>query len=173
MSAIPWTETEAEHLRAEREGVAALAPELRWSEGLRAFGRKDLVGFTGPLPAWCAERPMPAGVLELLGTDRLEISCVYSEATPMVPPAIYPVTPRVPLVRRTDHTWHVNGDGSLCLLQTAGDWRPGETAVPLLIKASCWFVEYRLKEAELIESMSEHGIAVDTRYDAILAGARA
>lgn len=168
MSRIAWTESEPAHLRAEREQVAALAPDLAWIQGLRRAGRDDLVGFQGLLPAWCAERRAPPGVVELLARERMTIRLVYTEATPMIPPVIFPIDPNVPINLRTDHTWHLGGDGSLCLLQAAGDWEPGETAVPLLIKASCWFIEYRLKQRGLIDAMSENGIAHDDCFDKIL-----
>ena len=45
------------------------------------------------------------------------------------------------------HTWHVNGDGSLCLMQAADDWQPEDTAADLVRKACGWFVEYLLVEA--------------------------
>jgi hypothetical protein len=89
-----------------------------------------------------------------------------------VPPYVYPLRPDVPIDRRTDHTWHVNGDGSLCLLQTADLWVPGSTAAPLIVKASCWFIEYLLMEQGLITEMTEHGIAENAIYDAIIASAR-
>ncbi|MGO9762979.1 MAG: hypothetical protein ACLP1Q_17140 [Solirubrobacteraceae bacterium] len=168
MTRVPWTESEPAHLRAERGQVTALAPDLDWTHGLRHAGRDDLVGFQGTLPAWCAQRPEPPGVAELLAGERLTVRCVYAEATPMIPPVIFPVEPEVPITLRTDHSWHLNGDGSLCLLQAAGDWEPGETAVPLLVKASCWFVEYRLKERGLIDAMSENGVARDDCFDSIL-----
>jgi hypothetical protein len=164
---ISWSESEPEHLLAEREQVTALAPELEWREDLCHRGRDGLAGFEGPLPAWCAPRPEPPGFAELLAGARLSIRCIYTEATPMVPPVIFPIEPEIPPDRRNNHTWHLNGDGSLCLLRGAEDWQPGETAAALLIKASCWFVEYRLKARGLIEAMSENGIATDERFDAI------
>ena len=42
----------------------------------------------------------------------------------MVAPDLYPLDPDVPIERRTQHRWHVNGDGSLCLMQAADDWQP-------------------------------------------------
>jgi hypothetical protein len=168
LTRVPWSESEPEHLLAEREQVAALAPELRWREGLRYHEREGLAGYEGPLPGWCAPRPEPPGVDELLAGTRLHIRCIYTEATPMIPPIIFPLDPEIPLDRRNNHAWHLNGDGSLCLLRGAEDWQPGETAVALLIKASCWFVEYRLKVRGLIKAMSENGIATEERFDAIL-----
>jgi hypothetical protein len=165
---ISWSESEPEHLLAEREQVTALAPELEWREGLSHRGRDGLVGFEGPLPAWCAPRAEQPGLAELLGGARLSIRCIYTEATPMVPPVIIPIAPEIPPDRRNNHAWHLNGDGSLCLLRGAADWQPGETAAALLIKASCWFVEYRLKERGLIEAMNENGIATDERFDPIV-----
>jgi hypothetical protein len=172
LTCISWTQSDPEHLLAEREQVGALAPELRWTEELSYREREGLAGFEGPLPAWCAPRPEPPGIAELLAGARLTLRCIYTQATPMIPPAIFPLELEIPLGRRTDHAWHLNGDGSLCLLRGAGDWCPGETAVPLLIKASCWFIEYRLKDRGLIEKMSESGIAADESFDPTLASLR-
>lgn len=169
---VSWTTAEAEHLDKERAEVMAIAPGLRWVTGLQVGWRDDLAGFQGPLPPWCAARPKPAGVDELLGGAQMVVQIAYREATPMVPPAIYPLDPDVPIERRTDHTWHVNSDGSLCLLQTAYLWVPGSTAAPLIVKATCWFIEYELMERGLITEMTEQGIAQDTAYDAIIASAR-
>lgn len=165
---IRWTAAEPAHLAREQAEVMAITPGLTWTTGLRVGRRDDLVGFTGPLPDWCAHRPKPDGLNELLAGRRLHVALAYREATPMVPPAVYATDPDVPVERRTDHTWHVNGDGSLCLLQTAEDWIPGSTAVPLIVKATCWFVEYCLMEAGLINQMTERGLPDDTSYDHLI-----
>ncbi|HEY1690182.1 MAG TPA: hypothetical protein VGF95_15110 [Solirubrobacteraceae bacterium] len=168
MTGIPWTQSDPEHLLAERAQVGALAPELRWTEKLSYRARDGLAGFEGLLPAWCAPRPEPPGIGELLAGARLMLRCIYTQATPMIPPVIFPLELEIPLARRTDHAWHLNGDGSLCLLRAAADWCPGETAVPLLVKASCWFIEYHLKDRGLIEKMTDSGIACDESLDSML-----
>ncbi len=162
-------QSEPKHLLVEREQVGTLAHDLKWAQELTYGGRGGLVGFEGPLPAWCAPRPEPPGVAKLLAGRRLAVRCVYTQATPMIPPVIFPLDLDIPLERRTDHSWHLNGDGSLCLLRAAHDWHPGETAVQLLIKASCWFIEYLLKDRALIDAMSESGIATDESFDPTLA----
>lgn len=169
MPAVPWTVAEPAHADRERAAMADVAPALRWTTGLTLLDRSDLSGFVGPLPQWCADRAMPPGVAELLGADQVSVEVIFSEATPMVPPAIRAINPDVPLARRTDHRWHINGDGTLCQLQGAVAWPPGTTAEALLVKASCWYVEYRLMEHGLIEAMSESGIAEDPVHDATLA----
>jgi hypothetical protein len=52
----------------------------------------------------------------------------------MVPPDLYPLDPDVPIDRRTQNRWHVNGDGSLCTVQAAEDWQPDCTAADLVRK---------------------------------------
>lgn len=88
----------------------------------------------------------------------------------MVAPDLYPDDPDVPLLRRIMHTWHVNGDGSLCLMQAADDWQPENTAADLVCKACGWFVEYLLVEAGHREAMTERGIYLDTHLDELIAG---
>ncbi len=166
---ISWVDAESGRVEREREAMAAVAPELRWRHGLRQGHRDDLFGWEGEVPAWAGDRPKPAGVDELLGGDRLRLQVIYGEAFPMVAPVLTPVDPEIPLERRTQHDWHVNGDGSLCLLQTAGDWQPEATAAELVAKGSGWFVEYKLMLAGRIERMTLHGLLVSDELDALLA----
>lgn len=166
--AVPWTLAEPDHLVREWDAVRRIAPDLVWTTDLESTSRGGLVGWTGQLPQWPAARPIPAGVEALLGSARAEVIVRYREATPTVPPVIVPVYPEVPLTRRTLHDWHVNGDGSLCLLASADDWVMGATAADLIVKAACWFVEYRLMEGGLIPAMSPRGLAEDDTYDDVL-----
>jgi hypothetical protein len=69
---------------------------------------------------------------------------------------------------RTQQDWHVNGDGSLCLLQEAQDWSPTGTAADLVVKAAGWFLEYLLMEQGRIPAMTTNGIATDDSLDALL-----
>lgn len=163
-----WIEAEPRRAEAERAAMARVAPELAWREDLSHGGRDDLSGWEGVAPVWAAARPKPAGVDELLGDRRLRLQVVYSEAFPMVPPAVIPVEPGVPLVRRTQHTWHVNGDGSLCLMQAATDWHPKETGADLVAKACGWFIEYRLMEENRIEQMTLRGIYDNEDLDELI-----
>jgi hypothetical protein len=76
-----------------------------------------------------------------------------------------------PRERRLRHDWHINGDGTLCLLAADSLWRPDDTAADLLLKASGWIIEYRLKERGLIESMSDTGLYDDASRDNLIRAA--
>jgi len=78
--------------------------------------------------------------------------------------------PEPPVERRTVHDWHLNGDGSLCLLRTVDLWNGRETAADLVVKASGWFIEYMLMERGLIEAMTENGIHSNKSLDALIRG---
>jgi hypothetical protein len=118
---------------------------------------------------WGGERPQPRGVEALLAGRRLRLRVLYPEGFPMIPPDAYPVEPVVPMERRTQHRWHMNGDGSLCLLRGAEDWDPTATAADLVLKASGWFIEYLLVEDGDLEQMTEVGIGSSDEIDALLA----
>jgi hypothetical protein len=72
---------------------------------------------------------------------------------------------------RTQHDWHVNGDGTVCLFQSASDWTGGDTAADLVVKSAGWFLEYLLMEAGLIERMTANGIVSDPVHDHLFAPA--
>ncbi len=165
---IRWTRAEPRRAERERTEMARIAPDLRWTQGLSRRGRSDLCGWEGCAPVWAGERPKPKGVDELLGDERLRLRVIYAEAFPMVAPALVPVDPEVPLERRTRHAWHVNGDGSLCMLQTANAWDPDATAADLVAKASGWFIEYKLMLAGRIEQMTLHGLLASDELDDLL-----
>lgn len=166
---ISWLEVEVGRADTERAAMEKLAPGMEWAEGMSGFGRGGLVGWKGLAPAWASDRPKPPGVDELLGSRRLELLLVYGEAFPIVAPAVVPLDPKIPVSRRTAHAWHVNGDGSLCLMQSAADWQPHETAAELVIKASGWFIEYLLMERGLIERMSVAGLHASDEHDEVIA----
>ncbi|KOX24432.1 hypothetical protein ADK67_19060 [Saccharothrix sp. NRRL B-16348] len=63
------------------------------------------------------------------------------------------------------HDWHLQGDGSLCLLRSEALWTGRESIVDLLLKAAGWRVEYALMTARAIKSMSENGIVDDPVHD--------
>jgi hypothetical protein len=145
------------------------APKLEWHDDL--IWREDRLacGWIGEAPEWAADRPSPLGVRELLNGRRLELRVLYPEAFPAAPAELFPTNPEVPVDRRTLTQWHVNGDGSLCLMQSADDWQLTDTASDLVRKASCWFIEYLLLEAEAIKNMTVKGIFSDTSLDPVLA----
>ena len=149
--------------------MAAVAPGMAWREDLLWPDGRPARGWVGTVPRWAADREKPAGVDELLDGRQLELTILYPEAFPAVPPALFPVDPEVPLDRRTLHQWHVNGNGSLCLMQAADDWQLTDTAADLLRKAAGWFIEYLLVEAGEIDAMTLAGIFNSSELDEILA----
>jgi hypothetical protein len=167
---VSWTEAEPGLIEREQRAMARHAPEMVWRDDLIWRGDRSAVGWEGRAPVWSADRPKPAGVDELLGSRQLVLRVVYPEAFPAVPADLEPMDPEVPVERRTLTQWHVNGDGTLCLMQAADDWDPENTAADLVRKASGWFVEYLLADAGVIERMTEQGLAVDTSLDDVLAG---
>lgn len=165
---ISWTVAEPGLVDREREAMAEHAPDMVWRDDLR-WRNRPMVGWEGRAPAWVGDRDQPPGVEELLDGRRLELRVFYPEAFPAVPAILEPVHPEVPLERRTLNQWHVNGDGSLCLMQAADDWDLTDTAADLVRKASGWFIEYLLADAEKIDRMTQQGVLIDTSLDATLA----
>jgi ubiquitin-protein ligase len=163
-----WIEAEPGLLEREQSEMAKHAPEMSWREDLEYLMR-PVVGWVGKAPAWSAERMKPAGVDELLAGRQLELTVFYPEGFPMASPTLLPLDPEVPIERRTLHRWHVNGDGTLCLIQRADDWQPTDTAADLVRKASGWFIEYLLVEGGRREAMTERGIFEDAAVDELLA----
>jgi hypothetical protein len=158
-----WIEAEPARAEKERAAMASVAPELTWIEDEAAGGWEGLV------PVWPFDRPRPEGLDELLEGRRLRVRVRYSQAFPSVEPKLEPLDPEPPVVRRTVHDWHLNGDGTLCLLRTADLWTGRETAADLVVKASGWFIEYLLMESGAIESMTESGIHSDDSLDKVIA----
>lgn len=162
-------------LERERDSMRALTDELTWHEDLEHRGRR-WAGWAGLAPVWAAEREQPPGLTELLDDRRLRVAVLYPEGFPMIAPYVVPLDDAgeslVPPVYRTMHEWHVMGDGSLCLLQTATDWHPGHTAAELVVEAAGWFAEYLLMQDGKMERMTELGIGTDTSLDEIIASYR-
>jgi hypothetical protein len=96
---------------------------------------------------------------------------MYGHAYPMVPPSIWPLDPAPPVAEWTMHDWHVNGDGSLCLLQADSLWSPRDSLVDLLLKAAGWRVEYALMKAGMLTAMTTNGIVSDPGMDGLVASA--
>jgi hypothetical protein len=159
---ISWHEAEPERLDREQTAMAELGADLRWLDELSAGG------WEGPVLTWTANRPAPVGLQELLGGRQLHIRVEYLQGFPMVPPVLIPVEPEVPVNRRLQHEWHVNGDGSLCLLRATSFWSGTDSAADLVAKAAGWFVEYRLMEEGRIDRMTEDGIYEDTTLDQLI-----
>ncbi len=165
---ISWTDAEPGLVDREQQAMAEHAPEMVWRADLR-WRNRPMAGWKGHAPVWAGDREKPPGVDELLNGRRLEVRVFYPEAFPAVPAILEPVEPDVPLERRTLNQWHVNGNGSLCLMQAADDWDLTDTAADLVRKASGWFIEYLLADAGKTEQMTQQGVLVDTSLDAKLA----
>lgn len=158
-----WTE-EPGLLRREQAAMAVVAPDLAWV----ATGAGS---WEGPTLAWPFDRAMPEGLDALLAGRRLRVRLEYGHAFPVTAPVVWPVEPEPSAEQRTLHAWHVNGDGSLCLLETPTAWTGREPAAELVVKAAGWFIEYLLMNADLITSMTSAGMAADQSMDAIIARA--
>jgi hypothetical protein len=146
---IDWRVAEPRLLAREKQEMAARAPDLLWVEGLPGGSWQGLA------PPWPSDEPALDGIEDLLRGRRLLVRVAYTQGFPMAPPDLFPLDPVPDVELRTRHSWHLNGDGSLCLLFSAADW-PG-TAADLVDKASGWFVEYLALQAGLIDRMSEQG----------------
>jgi hypothetical protein len=105
-------QAEPERLAEEREVMAALAPEMVWLDARAG-------GWEGLAPAWPFERPNPDGLARLLEGRQLRLRVEYRQAFPSVEPRLVPLDPDPPIDRRVLESWHLNGDGTLCLLRTA------------------------------------------------------
>ncbi len=166
---ISWVEADAARAKREQAEMQRWAPDMRWRSDLTWPDGRVGAGWEGLAPAWGGDRPEPLGVGNLLDGRRLRLTVVCPEAFPVVAPDLYPLDPDVPIERRTQHKWHVNGDGSLCLMQAADDWQPENSAADLVRKAAGWHIEYRLVDAGELDRMTERGIYVSDEIDALLA----
>jgi hypothetical protein len=166
---VSWLEAERARVEHEQAEMLRLAPEMQWRMDLEWPNGRRGAGWEGYVPRWGADRPEPAGIEQLLNGRRLHLRVICPEGFPMVPPDLYPVDPEVPIDRRTQHRWHVNGDGSLCMMQAAEDWQPDCTAADLVRKAAGWFVEYLLVDAGDLAAMTTRGIYASDEIDPLLA----
>jgi hypothetical protein len=156
-----WRVDEPALLRKEQMAMTAVAPELAWSD-------QGAGSWQGPVPRWPFERNPPPGLDTLLSGRRLHVHVAYGHAFPMTAPVVWPIDPEPSIEQRTDHAWHVNGDGSLCLLESASAWTGREAAAELVVKAAGWFIEYLLISAGLITQMTSVGLAADLSMDAVI-----
>ena len=159
-----WWAEEPALLRRERDAMSVVAPDLIWT----ANGAGSWAGLA---PAWPFGRPAPPGLDALLAGRRLSVLLTYGHAFPMTAPAVWAIDPEPSIEQRTQHAWHVNGDGSLCLLEAAAAWTGREPAAELVVKAAGWFIEYLLMRCGLITSMTSAGLAADQSMDAVITGA--
>ena len=160
-AALTWWQCEPRRLARDQAEVRDRFPELTWE----ADGAG---GWRGYLPRWPFHRLEPDGLGDLLGDRGLLVQVRYGHAYPMVPPALYPEDPEPGIGERTEHRWHVNGDGSLCLLKSDAAWTGRDSVVDLLLKAAGWRVEYALMRAGRVEAMTERGIVSDDSLDHLM-----
>lgn len=159
---VTWWQCEPRRLARDQAEIRDRFPGLEWRAG-------GAGGWFGRLPRWPFARQEPAGLVETVGEQGLQIAVVYGHAYPMVPPAIFPLDPEPGLSTRTDQRWHVMGDGSLCLFQDAATWTGRDSVVELLLKAAGWRVEFELMRRGTIEAMTINGVVEDSQFDHLLA----
>lgn len=157
-----WIEAEPSRVIAEKEAMAIVAPEMIWDDASPGGGWEGLA------PVWPFDRPPPPSLDAFLAGRRLRLNVTYPEAFPAVEPWLTPLDPAPPLTARADHRWHLNGNGTLCLTQSAADWTGMEPAAELVRKAAGWFLEYLLMTAGTVEQMTERGLVADDSRDALL-----
>ena len=162
-----WLEAEPRRALTEREEMARVAPDLEWVDDNGAGGWEGLV------PIWPFDRPPPPELNEFLSGRRLRVRVKYPQSFPMVEPGIFPIDPQPEVLHRTQARWHVLGDGSLCLLQSASDWTGRGTAADLIVKAAGWFLEFLLMQTGEIDEMTTDGIAHDASLDHLFDAAHA
>jgi hypothetical protein len=160
-----WVEAEPTRTARERSTISAVAPELTWID--------HSGGWEGLAPIWPFDRPAPEELDAFLAGRRFRLRVEYLEGFPMAAPRIVPLDPDPDPRVRTQHDWHVNGDGTVCLLQSASDWTGRDTAAVLVVKAAGWFLEYLLMEAGLIDTMTANGIVRDPVHDHLFTSATA
>lgn len=164
---IRWWEAHPARLAAEKEAMAALAPNLAWADEL-AHGVPG-GGWSGACPLWPFNRPKPACVDAYVDGRSFLIDVRCSPAHPVAAPAIHPIDPVPDLAVRTRQAWHVMGDGSLCLVQHALDWTGRDYVCELVRKAAGWYLEYLLLTDGRVDAMTVAGIVDDDSRDGLLA----
>jgi hypothetical protein len=158
---VRWIERDRLRYRRDRSEVGAAFPDLVWTDG--AAG-----GWDGTLPLWPFDRPAPDLLANVTGLDGLRMELRYPQAYPMVAPCITPLDPEPELLEWTVHGWHVNGDGTLCLLRSTALWDPRSSVLDLLLKAAGWRIEYALMKCGAIEAMTENGIVSSAIFDDLI-----
>ncbi len=159
-----WWHDQPARLQRDLDDLAASGMDLAWSA-------TDSGLLTGRLPIWPFARPAPAGLKELFDGQGLAVEVTFGHGYPMVCPGVRPVDPSPPLARWTQHKWHVNGNGTLCLLQSADAWDPLTPLSDVLRKSASWRVEYALLEAGVIDTMTLRGIVDNDELDHLVAEA--
>jgi hypothetical protein len=163
---VRWMDAEPRRLEQELEAMAAFAPDLEWID---LSPELPAGGWEGEIPKWPLERDRPDPGLDRLVPVPLSLRVALKQSFPASPPKLWPLLDPLPdPIYRTQTDWHINGDGSLCLLQAADTWTGRDPAAELVAKAAGWFVEYRLMEEELVEAMTINGICSDPSRDDLI-----
>lgn len=152
-----WWRFDEARLDADTNAITSAFPDL-----VPAADGAGL-GWSGRLPLWPFDRPAPCEFAP--DAKGLELLLIFPESYPMSMPSIHPVDPQPRFDERTQHRWHLNGDGSLCFIQDQRTWSGRESVIDLLLKAASWRLEYDLVRSEVVASMSENGIVSDGRRD--------
>ncbi|MEZ0108760.1 hypothetical protein ABH920_002761 [Catenulispora sp. EB89] len=156
-----WWQEEPALLLRETVAMATLAPDLHWQPQGAGL-------WQGSAPWWPFDRPAPAGLDALSSGRTLKVQVAYGHGFPVAAPSIWALDPEPQLAHRLNHAWHVNGDGSLCLLASPAVWSGREPAAELVAKAVGWFIEYLLLSRGLIEAMTNTGIGADPSLDTLI-----
>lgn len=157
----PWWRYDPARLQSDTAVIEREFPDLAPVDGGAGLG------WEGVLPLWPFARPAPAQFRS--GVAGLGLKLVFLESYPMSMPQVFPLGPEPEFLERTQHRWHVNGDGSLCLVQEQRAWTGRESIRDLLLKAAGWRLEYDLVRVGVYPSMSENGIVTDDRRDEAIA----
>lgn len=155
--ARPWWDDQPALLKQVLADLSDANLDLTWTATLGGV-------LEGRLPPWPFERPTPE-LLSDVAPQGLLVEVHLGQSFPMLCPKVFPQDPMPPFERWTQHRWHVNGDGSLCQLQSADAWDPSTSVVDVLRKAAGWRIEYALVEADIVQAMSLSGIVSDDSYD--------
>lgn len=159
---FPWYIENPQRLTIENDALKSFAPDLAWNDKLGASG-----GWYGVVPIWPFERSAPPSLIQN-PPSQLEVAIHCTGAHPVAPPAFVPVRPKPPIDRWTQHKWHLNGDSSICMFRAAELWTGRDLVTELVAKASSWYLQYLLLEANLIETMTEAGIASSDELDPLI-----
>ena len=160
-AALPWWHDDPKRLEDERAAMFAVAPDLIW----RFEGSG---GWVGTVPTWPMPRPQPKGIVALVDGRPFNVRISCSPAHPMIEPLVWPKNIALPTLALGLTQWHLLPSGTLCLLQDHTSWNPSDLISELIPKISGWYIEYHLKTKDLIDRMTEQGIAVDDSLDSLL-----
>ncbi|WP_306357928.1 MULTISPECIES: hypothetical protein [unclassified Nocardia] len=159
-----WWVHEPRRLAADRNEIRRRFPALVWTS-------RDSGEWEGELPLWPFDRSRPPGLDNLLRGQGLRVLVQCGQAYPVVAPKLFALEPEPALHQRLLHRWHVNSDGSLCLLADPTRWTNRMSLGDLLQKAAGWRIEYELMVAGAVESMTANGIVSDDAIDHLISQA--